>query len=106
MPSKNIRKRRSLVKISFDLPVVLVNRSNKNITALLLEPITKRTLFQINSFKMEGTKVEKSTKVGHEVAQFLKSQNFEKVVFYRNGFIYTGRIAAVAGAIRENNIQI
>ncbi len=106
MPSKNIKKRRSLVKINFDLPVVLVNRSNQHISAQVLEPITKKTLCQVNSFKMTGTKTEKSQKVGDSIAQFLKSQNFEQVVFYRNGFIYEGRVAAVAEAIRKNNIQI
>lgn len=106
MPSKNIKKRRSLVKINFNLPVVLVNRTNQHITAQVLEPITKKTLCQVSSFKMTGTKTEKSVKVGDGIAQFLKSNNFEQAVFYRNGFIYQGRVAAVAEAIRKNNIQI
>ena len=88
------------------MPVVLVNRSNKHVTAQVLEPITKKTIFSINSYKLVGTKTEKSTKVGEEVAKFLNSNKFDKVVFYRNGLIYEGRVAAVANAIRENNIQI
>jgi len=106
MPKLNIRKRRSLVKINFNLPVVLVNRSNKHIIAQVLEPVTKKTIYSTNSYKLVGSKVEKSALVGKEVAKFLKSKNYNQVVFYRNGLIYEGRVAAVAEAIRENSIQI
>ena len=106
MATKNIRKRRSLVKINFSLPVVLVNRSNKHISAQVLEPVTKKTIYSVNSYSMEGTKTEKSVKVGEVIAKFLKDKNFDKAVFYRNGLIYEGRVSALANSIRENNIQI
>lgn len=52
------------------------------------------------------TKTDKSTKVGKLLAEKLKSLNISKVVFHRNGYLYHGRVAAVADAVRQENIEI
>jgi large subunit ribosomal protein L18 len=107
MSTINIKKRRCKFKINYELPVVLVSRSNKNITAQVLEPVSKKTLFTSNSYKIKGaSKIEKSAKVGLEIAKFLNSKKFDRIVFDRNGFVFHGRVKQVAQTLLENNITI
>lgn len=107
MANQSFKRNRSKVKLNYNLPVLVVSRSNQNIAVQLLEPVTKRTLFTLNSYKIQkGSRTEKSLEIGKQAAQKLKDLKFDKVVFDRNGFIYHGRVKAVADAIRENGIQI
>lgn len=48
-----------------------------------------------------GSNVEAAKKVGEKLAEIAKQNNIEKVVFDRNGFLYHGRVKALAEAIRE-----
>ena len=101
------KQKRSKAKINYSLPVVVVTRSNKNVTAQVLEAKTKKTLFTANSYKLDKiSKTEKSAKVGAEVAKFLSSKKIDKVVFDRDGYLYHGRIKQIAESIKENNITI
>jgi large subunit ribosomal protein L18 len=106
MTDIKVRKRRSVVKIKFDYPVVVVNRSNKNVQVQLLENLTKKTLFTLTSNKEKGTKTEQAIKIGLEAGQKIKGLGIDKVVFNRNGLLYHGRVKAVAEAIREQGITI
>lgn len=107
MPSRIVKKNRSKIKLNWSKPVVLVYRSNKNILAQVLEPETKKCLFTANSYGVKiGTKIEKSTQVGKQVAEFLKSKGYTQANFYRNGFLYHGRIAEVAESIRKSGIEM
>lgn len=107
MATLQVRKNRTKQKINYAYPVVLVVRSNKNMMVQVLEPITKKTLFTAHTHNVsKGTKTDKSAQLGTVVAQYLKKFKIDKVVFDRNGYVYHGRIKAVADSIREQNIEI
>jgi large subunit ribosomal protein L18 len=107
MPSRQVRRLRTIKKLSYDRPVLLLTRSNKNIQAQVLDMKTGRTLCTFNSNKIKGkTKTEKSVEVGKQIAQYLKSNKIESVVFNRNGYLYHGRVAALVEAVRQENIII
>jgi large subunit ribosomal protein L18 len=107
MTSLKIKKNRSKAKLDYSKPVVVISRSNKNITAQLLLENGSKTALTVSSIKMDKmTKTEKSTKVGEMVAKKLKELKIESVLFNRNGLIYHGRVKAVAEAIRESGINI
>jgi large subunit ribosomal protein L18 len=105
--SRAIKKQRSKSKLTGKYPCVVVYRSNKNISAQVYDPASGNTLFSSNSNDIKkGTKTEKAVQVGKKIATKIKDLKIEKVVFNRNGYIYKGRIKAVADAIREENIAI
>jgi len=106
MSTRLVKRNRSKKKVNYDSHVVVVYRSNKNILAQVLEPKTKKTLATFNSYIETGTKTEKSEKIGKKVAEFLAKNKIESVFFDRNGFLYHGRIKALAESIRNNNINI
>jgi large subunit ribosomal protein L18 len=107
MANLKIKKQRSKAKINFNFPVVVVTRSNKNIMAQVLSDTTKQVIFTFNSNKITGqTKSAKSIEVGKKVAEYLKNNNLNKVIFNRNGYIYHGRVKAIAESIREQGIII
>jgi large subunit ribosomal protein L18 len=107
MARKEIKRRRTKRSINYDNYVVVISRSNKNIAAQVLEPNSKKTVFSISSNKLNKvSKTEKSEKIGQEVAKFLKGKKIEKAVFDRNGYLYHGRVKAVAEAIRKDKIII
>lgn len=100
------RKPRSRAKITFQTPVVLVSKSNKNITALVLEAVSKRTLATFKSEDISGSKTNKAEEIGKKVANFCKSKEINEVVFYRQNHPFCGRIKAVADNIKEGGIKI
>jgi large subunit ribosomal protein L18 len=105
--SRTIRKNRTKKKNTGDIPAVVVYRSNKNISAQIYDPKTGKTIFSSNSNDLtKGTKTEKAVEVGKKIASKIKDLKFEKVVFNRNGYIYKGRVQALADSIREENIAI
>jgi large subunit ribosomal protein L18 len=107
MPNRNIRRLRTKKKLDYNQPTVIVFRSNKHILAQLLEPKTKKVTFTAHSAKVgQGTKSDRAALVGKEVAKKIKDLKYDKVLFDRNGFVYHGRIKALAEAIRQENITI
>jgi large subunit ribosomal protein L18 len=107
MSTKLIRKRRVTQKLTYLFPVVTVSRSNKNVVAQVIEPDTRKVVFTATSFKLSKvTKSEKSKSVGEQVAAYLKQNNMPQVVFNRNGYLYHGRVKAIAESIRESGIVI
>jgi large subunit ribosomal protein L18 len=107
MSHKNFKKSRTKNKLNYSYPVVVVSRSNKNITAQVIEQDSKKTLFTSDSSKLKGiSKTEQSKKVGESVAKFLNSKKISKVVFDRNGYVFHGRIKQVAESIKEMNITV
>ena len=107
MSTKEIRKKRVTKKITYFHPTVVISRSNKNVVAQVVSSITKQVVFTLNSNKISGqTKTDKSKTVGTEVAKWLKENNMPQVVFNRNGYLYHGRVKALADSIRESGILI
>lgn len=102
-----VKKRRTKKKLNYDYPVVVVARSNKNVVAQVLEAKTKKTLFTSTSQGMKKvSKIDKSIKVGEEIAKYLTTNKIKKVVFDRNGLLFHGRVKQVADTIKENKILI
>jgi large subunit ribosomal protein L18 len=92
-------------------PRLAVFRSNKHITAQVIDDRSGRTLAAASSVEQElrqaggtGNKVAASA-VGHLVAERAKAAGVSQVVFDRGGFLYHGRVAAVADAAREAGLE-
>ncbi len=92
-------------------PRLAVFRSNKHITAQVIDDRTGRTLAAASSVEQDlrhaggtGNKVAASA-VGHLVAERAKAAGVSQVVFDRGGFLYHGRVAAVADAAREAGLE-
>ena len=92
-------------------PRLAVFRSNKHIVAQVIDDATGKTLCAASSheasIKSDGSTGNKtaSAKVGSLIADRAKAAGVSKVVFDRGGFIYHGRIAAVAEAARAAGLE-
>ncbi|GLB46621.1 50S ribosomal protein L18 [Philodulcilactobacillus myokoensis] len=113
-PDKNkIRQRRHLrvrrkVSGTAECPRLDVYRSNKNIYAQVINDDNGSTLVSASTLDKDvsgNTKVEQSQSVGKLVAKRANDKNISKVVFDRGGYIYHGRVEALADAARENGLQ-
>jgi large subunit ribosomal protein L18 len=104
------RVARSLV--TSDRVHLTVYRSLKHIYAQLFDPSSGRTIGTVSTRSkavadgLESTSnIEAAKRVGTAVAALAKEKNIEKVVFNRNGFLYHGRVKAIADAAREAGLQ-
>ncbi len=112
--SKNVsrvrRHMRVRAKISgtAECPRLCVYRSNKNIEAQLIDDDKKVTLVASSSMSLRlqnGSNVEAAVKVGADIAQKALAKKIKKVVFDRSGYIYHGRVKALAEAAREAGLE-
>lgn len=109
---KRIRVKRRVRKNIFgtqERPRLSVYRSNKEIYAQLIDDNSGKTLASASSrdksIVATGTKTEISTNVGKRLAELAKNAGVETVVFDRNGFIYHGRVKALADGAREGGLK-
>lgn len=105
---RNVRHKRirSEVVGTAEKPRLAVFRSNTKIYAQIIDDSTGRTLAGASDVKIEkGSKMERAIAVGKEIAEKAKSQKIEKVVFDRGGFLYAGRIKALADSARDNGLK-
>ena len=91
-------------------PRLAVFRSNKHLVAQVIDDDAGRTLAAASTAEADlrarrGHSVDAAGKVGTLVAERAKAAGITKVVFDRGGFIYHGRIAAVAAAAREAGLE-
>ena len=112
--SKNIsrvrRHARVRAKISgtSECPRLCVYRSNKNIEAQLIDDVKRVTLVASSSMALKlenGSNVEAAGKVGADLAQKALAKKIKKVVFDRSGYLYHGRVKALAEAAREAGLE-
>jgi large subunit ribosomal protein L18 len=89
-----------------------VYRSSKHIYAQIVDPVTGKTITGASTRSpnvREGLKttrdVEAAKKVGAVIAQLAIDREIRQVSFNRNGFVYTGRIKALADAAREAGLR-
>ena len=107
---KHIRKH---ISGTPDKPRLVVFRSAKHIYAQLVDDLNQRTITGVSSLTKElqpqiskaKSKVEVAKIVGKGIAEKAKQLKLEKVVFDRNGYIYHGRVKAVAEAAREGGLK-
>lgn len=106
-----IKKRiRSKVNGDSTRPRLSVFRSNKEIYAQLIDDVTGKTLLSASSNekgtkKASGDKKEQAKSVGAAIAKKAVEKGIKSVVFDRNGFLYHGRIKALADGARENGLN-
>lgn len=87
-------------------PRLSVFRSNKQIYAQVINDVDGRTLASASSLGMEKMpKIQQAEKVGALVAEEAKSAGIETVVFDRNGYLYHGRVQALADAARQGGLK-
>lgn len=106
MSNINFKKIRTKSKINYIYPVITVFKSNKHMVVQVLQALTKNTLITVDTYKETGSKTQKAIAAGNKIGEFLNLNKIDKVVFDRNGFIFTGRIEAVVKGIKEKNIII
>ncbi len=113
-PDKNkIRQKRHArvrgkISGTADRPRLNVFRSNKNIYAQVIDDVAGVTLASASTLDKEidgGTKVEQAQKVGALVAKRANEKGIKAVVFDRGGYLYHGRVEALAEAARENGLE-
>ena len=112
--SKNIarvrRHARVRAKISGtpECPRLCVYRSNKNIEAQLIDDVNRCTLAASSSMALRlvnGSNIEAAAKVGEDLAKRALAKGLKKVVFDRSGYLYHGRVKALAEAAREAGLE-
>lgn len=97
---------RKSVKGTAERPRLSVFRSNKQIYAQVINDITGTTLASASSLGLEKmNKTVQAKKVGELVANKAKEAGVEKIVFDRNGYLYHGRVQALADAAREGGLK-
>ena len=101
---KKVRVRKA-VSGTPERPRLSVFRSNANIYAQVIDDVNNKTLVSISSLKMNETGKEAAKKVGEAVAKAALDHKIENVVFDRNGFMYHGRIKAIADGAREAGLK-
>lgn len=105
--SRHARVRRKISGTAL-CPRLNVFRSNKHIYAQLIDDVAGVTLASASSkldVKENGTKIEDAAVVGKVIAERAKEKGLEKVVFDRGGYLYHGRVQALAEAARENGLD-
>ena len=101
---------RNTVSGTTDAPRLNVFRSNSNIFAQIIDDTKGVTLVSASSIdkdlKLEnGGNTEAAVKVGELIAKRAKDAKITKVVFDRGGYLYHGRVKALAEAARENGLE-
>jgi len=90
-------------------PRLSVFRSLNHVYAQVIDDLTGKTLASASTrdkgFSDKGAKLSEATAVGKLVAQRAKDKGVSKVVFDRNGYLYHGRIKALADGAREGGLQ-
>ena len=109
-PAKRLKRRRrvrSKVRGSAARPRLSVFRSNKGVSAQLIDDTTGRTLVAVNwieaDFRSLGS-MEQAKAVGEALARRAKEAGIESAVFDRGGYQYHGRVAALAEGAREGGL--
>ena len=100
---------RGKVSGTAERPRLNVFRSNANIYAQLIDDVNGVTLVSANTLEkdFEGAtgNAEAAKKVGQLIAERAKAKGIEEVVFDRGGYIFHGRVAALAEGARENGLK-
>jgi large subunit ribosomal protein L18 len=104
---KRIRKN---LEGTAETPRLSVFRSNKQIYAQIIDDLSGNTLVSASSrvkelSEKEGSKIEQAQRVGQLIAERAKEAGIENVVFDRSGYLYHGRVKALAESARKNGLK-
>ncbi|MCQ2741718.1 MAG: 50S ribosomal protein L18 [Bacilli bacterium] len=99
---------RAKVSGTAEKPRLCVFRSNKNIEAQIIDDVKGVTLVSSSSTQLkitDGGNCEGAAKVGADLAKKALAKGITAVCFDRNGYLYHGRVAALADAAREGGLK-
>jgi len=103
---------RKKVRGSTERPRLNVFRSSRHIHAQIIDDVTGTTLVAVSTISPEiksgleySGNIDAAKKVGAAIAQKALDKDIKSVVFDRNGFLYHGRVKALADAARENGLS-
>ncbi len=99
---------RAKVSGTAEKPRLCVFRSNKHIEAQIIDDVKGVTLVSASSVALklsDGGNCEGAAKVGAELAKKALEKGIKAVAFDRNGYLYHGRVAALADAAREGGLE-
>ena len=103
------RRVRGRVQGSAERPRLVVFRSNRGIEAQLVDDQTGRTLASASWLALKqsftGDKSEQAAEVGKQLARKAKDAGIEACVFDRAGYLYHGRVKALADGAREGGLK-
>ena len=107
---RRLRVRNKLRSTANGRPRLSVHRSSKNISVQLIDDVQGRTLAAASTLEMElgfvgKNNVEAAAKVGSEIAACAKAAGVEEVYFDRGGFLFHGKVKALADAAREGGLK-
>ena len=106
---KRLRNKARLRKKIFgtsERPRLVVFRSQRHIYAQLVDDVSGKVLVAASTLKLDssGTNRAGAEQTGRRIAEMALDKKIQKVVFDRNGFIYHGRIQALADAARKSGL--
>jgi large subunit ribosomal protein L18 len=100
---------RGKVSGTVERPRLVVTRSNRGIAAQLVDDRQGRTLASASWLQVKktfkGDKKSQAAEVGKLLAESAKKEKIESVVFDRGGYLYHGRVKALADAAREGGLK-
>ena len=109
---KKHRRLRHYLKGTADAPRMAVFRSNKNMYVQIIDDVAGKTLVSASTMEKEikgeleqTDNVEAAAYVGTVIAKRALEKGIKEVVFDRGGFIYQGKVAALAEAAREASLE-
>ena len=108
MRKKRHLRVRETISGTAECPRLNVFRSNTNIFVQLIDDVKGVTLASSSSVELKlknGGNVEGARLVGKDIAEKAKKLKITKVVFDRGGYLYHGRVQALAEAARENGLE-
>lgn len=105
--ARRAKRTRAIIRATADRPRLTVFRSDKHISAQIIDDATSRTLAAATDLEVKGkaTKTEKATKVGELLAKKAIEKKVTKVVFDRGSYQYHGRVKALADAARAAGLE-
>jgi large subunit ribosomal protein L18 len=108
---RRMRVRNKLRKVNAGRVRLSVHRSNKNISVQLIDDVEGKTLASASSLEkalgvVGKNNAEAAAKVGAAIAERAKKAGVEEAYFDRGGFLFHGRVKALADAAREGGLKL
>jgi large subunit ribosomal protein L18 len=107
---RRLRVRNKLRKMADGRPRLSVHRSNKNISVQLIDDVNGVTLASASSLEKDlgvigKNNVDAAAKIGAAIAERAKAKGIEACYFDRGGFLFHGKVKALADAAREGGLK-
>ncbi|MGC1259417.1 50S ribosomal protein L18 [Jannaschia helgolandensis] len=107
---RRLRVRNKLRKMAAGRPRLSVHRSNKNIMVQVIDDVQGKTLASASTLEKDlgvvgKNNIDAATKVGTAIAERAKKAGVEDVYFDRGGFLFHGKVKALAEAAREGGLK-